>query len=154
MSSIIAINNSLTKFFIPVEVQRIIYEYLTVEDYNKPQAEFKRIFLNRLSCNSPTLTFFSAVLATNMKSSIMNYIINSSRTYLENYDDTDFYSIYAYEDEIVDEETGYIIPAGYYPEEINPVDENEYFVGDNIIHPLGYENIFGLVKSYYKAIKN
>ena len=152
MSAISTITTITKKYFLPIEIENIIYEYLTIEDYNKPQGEFKKIYFKRLSCNRPTLTFFSAVLATNMKSTIMIYIINSTRTYLENYDDTNFYSIYSYEEEIIDTETDQIIPQGYYPNEVNVLDEDEYFMGDNIIHPPGYENIYGLVVNYYKAI--
>jgi len=153
MSSIIAINSVTKKFALPVEIEQIIYEFLRLEDYNKPQAEFKKIFLNRVSCESPTLTFFSAVLATNMKSPLINHIFNNVKTYLENYNDTDFYSVYVYDDEMVVEEDGFIIPSGYYPEIINAVDEDEYFVGDNIIHPEGYGNIYKLA-SNYKLLTN
>jgi hypothetical protein len=153
MSSIIAINSVTKKYFLPVEIENIIYQYLTIEDYNKPQEYFKKYFLNRVSCESPTLTFFSAILETNMKSKVMNHILNTSKLYLENYNDTDFYSVYIYDDEILVEEDGFIIPAGYYPENINAVDEDEYFVGDNIIHPEGYRNIYKLA-SNYKLLTN
>lgn len=140
MSSISAINSITKKFSIPVEIENLIYEYLTLEDYNKPRAIFQKNFLNRMSPNYPSLTFFNGILKLNCRSTIEYKVVFKTFNYL--LQETDFYCEYEYDPyNYYIEEDNTNIPEGYYPRNINVVDEDQYFMGDNIIHPEGYDNI-------------
>jgi hypothetical protein len=44
MSSISAINSVTKKFALPIEIEQIIYDFLTLEDYDKARAKFNKFF--------------------------------------------------------------------------------------------------------------
>jgi hypothetical protein len=62
MSCITAINSVTKKFALPIEIEQIIYDFLTLEDYNKARAKFNKNFLNRMSPKYPSLTLFNGIL--------------------------------------------------------------------------------------------
>jgi hypothetical protein len=162
MSSISAINNSLNKFFIPIDVQRIIYQYLTIEDYDKARAKFNKNFLNRMSLNHPSLTLFNGVLGDTInikeqflkKFPIMRYIYRKSDNYLNK--ETNFYNLYENDDitrcgmDFYDLENGYI-PIDSIIEFYNENDASSVGTTDEKwgIKPVeGYDNIEILAETY------
>lgn len=58
MSSISAINSVIKKYFLPIEIENIIFEYLKLEDYDKARAKFNKNILNISPRNSPLGLFF------------------------------------------------------------------------------------------------
>ena len=102
MSCISAINSVTKKYFLPIEIENIIFEYLKLEDYNKARAKFNKNFLNRMSPKYPSLTLFNGILGDiiNIKEQflgkfpIMRYIYRKSEEYLRC--DTDFYKLFEY----------------------------------------------------------
>ena len=154
MSSISIVNASLNKFFIPEEVQRIIFEYLTIEDYDRPRARFNRIFLNRMSLNYPSLTLFNSILRdrVNIKENflrkfpVMKYIYNKIDKYLNK--ETDFYSVYDYDDVTGCGMDFYTLEGGYVPipSLLEFVDEDDEY---SDIKPVeGYDNIEILAETF------
>jgi len=154
MSCISAINNSLNKFFIPVDVQRIIFEYLRLEDYDKARVKFNKCFLNRMSLNHPSLTLFNSILGDviNIKEQflgklpIMRYIYRKSDRYLNK--ETKFYKLYDYDDITACGMDFYTTEGGYVPipNLIEYYDEDDEF---SDIKPVdGYDNIEILAETF------
>ena len=145
MSLISAINSVTKKYFLPIEIGNIIYDFLTIEDYNKPRAIFQKNFLNRMSPKYPSLTLFNGILGDKFKGTmnpIMVYILFKTKILLR---DTDFYNIYDYDDDLmyIEEESGYA-PNIFHLEFINEDEDGNWA---NIRHPEGYDNIRILAES-------
>jgi hypothetical protein len=146
MSSISTINTVTKKYFLPIEIENIIYTYLTIDDYDKPRSIFNLNFLNRMSPRYPSYTMFNGILGNEKNKyiidPIMRYIYFKTKNLLK---DTDFYNIYEYDEDLM-----YIEEAsGYAPNWTNLEFINEDVVGDwaNIRHPKGFDNIRILAES-------
>ena len=121
MSSISAINSVTKKYFLPIEIENIIFEYLKLEDYNKARAKFNKNFLNRMSLNHPSLTLFNGILGDiiNIKEqllgkfSVMRYIYKKSDRYLNR--EIKFYDLYDYDNITACGMDFYSIEGGYVP---------------------------------------
>jgi len=154
MSSISAINSVTKKFSIPFEIENLIYDFLTLEDYDKARAKFNKCFLNRISLNYPSLTLFNGVLGDiiNIKEQfigklpIMRYIYRKSDKYLNK--ETKFYDLYDYDDITACGMDFYTVEGGYVPAPnlIEYYDEDDEY---SSIKPVeGYDNIEILAETY------
>ena len=154
MSSISAINSVTKKYFLPVEIENIIFEYLRLDDYNKARAKFNKNFLNRMSPKHPSLTLFNGILGDTInikeqflsKFPIMKYIYKKSDRYLNK--ETKFYKLYDYDDITACGMDFYTVEGGYVPAPnlIEYYDEDDEY---SEIKPVeGYDNIEILAETY------
>jgi len=154
MSLISAINSVTKKYFLPIEIENIIFEYLKLEDYNKARAKFNKNFLNRMSPKHPSLTLFNGILGDiiNIKEQflgkfpIMKYIYRKSDRYLNR--ETKFYDFYDYDDITACGMDFYTVEGGYTP----TIDLIEFYDEDDEysdIKPVeGYDNIEILAETF------
>lgn len=154
MSCISTINSIIKKYFLPIEIENIIYDFLILEDYDKVRAKFNKNFLNRMSPKHPSLTLFNGILGDTInikqqffsKFPIMKYIYRKSDKYLNR--ETKFYDFYDYDDITVCGMDFYTVEGGYTPiiDLIEFYDENDQY---SDIKPVdGYDNIEILAETF------